>query len=89
MPSGLSSFFALIYLVKSFLAEETTIMSNGSPPVFEIGQPRALDGTGRQNATHFRPGNLQVKVVANDGGPCNVRQIIGVVNYGGLQGTAW
>jgi len=51
------------------------------------GLPRALDGTGRQNAVHIRPGNLRTAVIVEDGGPCKVRQI-SVGDCGGLPGTA-
>jgi len=48
---------------------------SGAPIEPHAGLPRSLDGTGRQNAVHTRPGNLRKAVIEEDCGPCKVRQI--------------
>jgi len=51
------------------------------------GTAKSLDGTGRQNAVHTRPGNLRTAVIVLDGGPCKVGKIT-VGDCRGLRGTA-
>ena len=65
----------------------TSVLNGPRPLQGSVGRlPRALHGTGRQNAVRSRPRILKTAVIAKDGGPYNPRQI-SVGGYGGRRRT--